>query len=166
MLIKTLLLVLSIFISCNLSIAAMPKWVTNVDSECNSKNEICAVGTGKTLEEANTSARINIQKFFETKVNSNFTTEVSSNGEKVKNYSYDYVSEENAGILKGVEIVKTFQDKDRYYSLASMDKSITKNELEFEIKSIDRRMKTLINEESASSAKKLEEYYHKREKSK
>ena len=49
----------------------IPSWLINVDKFCD-KNMLCATGSGNTLNAAKTDARNNIQKVFETKVNSRF----------------------------------------------------------------------------------------------
>lgn len=161
---KKILVFLFIILFSNTCYSAkLPTWITNVGNECD-KNSICATGSGKNLESAKADARSNAQKVFETRVESNFRNEITNRNDITNEYSSDLVNEESSGILKGVEITKTFENEGTFYVLATLDKSKTAKEIEFEIKKLDSKMKILLEDKTFSSNKKLENIYFEREK--
>ncbi|MDR0571446.1 MAG: LPP20 family lipoprotein [Rickettsiales bacterium] len=141
----------------------LPEWVRNVDKECK-KGDICAVGSGKSLNLAQIDARNNIQKIFETKVNSTFVSEISSRNDRVESSANEVLQEESVGVLKGVSIIKTFEDNGEFYVLAALNKNMATNNLKVEIKHLDEDMKILLKDKSAVSHKRLENNYNTRMK--
>ena len=149
-----ILLILLIF-PLNLRANELPNWIRNPD--CG--DDICAIGHGNTLDLATADARNNIQKVFETKVSSKFRNEVN----QVIDESSEVLQEESEGILKGTNIEKVFERGSDYYVLAVLDKEKVANDLEFDIEMLDRKMSVLLDDNTISSSKKLEEMYKKRE---
>lgn len=148
---------LSLFLILSFSCLAgeLPDWVLKPDCGDN----ICAVGHGNSLELATTDARNNIQKIFETKVSSKFKNEVN----QYRDESSETIYEESEGILKGTNIEKTYNKDNDFYVLAVLDRNKAANDIEFDIKMLDRKMSVLIDDNAVSSSKKLEEMYKKRE---
>lgn len=144
------------------SVYALPKWVNDPKLECKEEN-ICAVGIGKSYNLAISDAKNNIQKYFETKISSSFRNELINNNDNVKEYSSEFINEETLGVLKGVEVVKTFNNNKIFYVLASLDKTKMINEVKTDIQSIDEKMLVLVNEATVSSIKKLEKMFSQRE---
>lgn len=157
-LIINILLIGNLFAKNNL-----PKWITDTSAECKNNN-ICAVGSGKNISLAQVDAKNNIQKYFETKVSSYFKNELSNNGnDDVLEQSIEMVEEQTEGVLKAVDIIKTYEDNSgNFYVLASLNSKKVANEIRYDIKSLDDKMLVLIKEKSFVSSKKLEEVFLKR----
>ena len=161
--IKTVLICcLSIFYLTNLY-AKLPDWAKNASSSCKD-SEICSSGSGNSLEMAKTDARNGIQRFFEVEVNSSFKNELSNNNNEVRENSYENLEESTKGILKGVKITKTYEDKSAFYALAVLKKETVIDELGFQINKLDKQMEVLLNDNSLASTKKLENLYEERER--
>lgn len=144
------------------SVYALPKWVNDPKLECKEEN-ICAVGIGNNYNLAISDAKNNIQKYFETKISSSFRNELINNNDNIKEYSNEFINEETLGVLKGVEVVKTFNKQGTFYVLASLDKTKMINEVKTDMQSIDEKMLVLVNEATVSSIKKLEKMFSQRE---
>lgn len=144
-----------LFLISNTIAGELPDWVRK--SNCG--DDICAVGHGNSLELAIVDARNNIQKIFETKVSSKFKNEVKQDKEE----SSEILYEESEGILKGTTIRETYNKNNDFYVLAVLDRVKVANDIEFDIKMLDKKMATLIDDNSVTSSKKLEEMYKKRE---
>lgn len=144
-----------LFLISNTIAGELPDWVRK--SNCG--DDICAVGHGNSLELAIVDARNNIQKIFETKVSSKFKNEVKQDKEE----SSEILYEESEGILKGTTIRETYNKNNDFYVLAVLDRVKVANDIEFDIKMLDKKMTTLIDDNSITSSKKLEEMYKKRE---
>lgn len=144
-----------LFLISNTIAGELPDWVRK--SNCG--DDICAVGHGNSLELAIVDARNNIQKIFETKVSSKFKNEVKQDKEE----SSEILYEESEGILKGTTIRETYNKNNDFYVLAVLDRVKVANDIEFDVKMLDKKMATLIDDNSITSSKKLEEMYKKRE---
>ena len=145
------------------SIYALPKWINEPKLECKEEN-ICAVGIGKDYKLAISDAKNNIQKYFETKISSSFRNElINNNDNNIKEYSNEFINDETLGVLKGVEIIKSYSKNKVFYVLASLDKPKMVNEIKAEIQSIDEKMLVLIDETSTISSRKLEKMFSQRE---
>ncbi len=140
----------------------IPSWLINVDKFCD-KNMLCATGSGNTLNAAKTDARNNIQKVFETKVNSRFVNRIENNNDNVSEETFSEVADETSGILEGVTITKTYNDGKSFYVLATLDKVKSAKNIEKEIEKIDEKMKLLTQDNSYNSSLKLEKLYQERE---
>jgi hypothetical protein len=150
------------FISVNNGLAEkLPEWVRNADKECK-KNNICAVGSGKSLALAQIDARNNLQKMFETRVNSTFTSKISGRGVKVESSADEVLQEDSEGVLRGTTITKTFEDKGEFYVLVTLNKDAATNDLRVKIKHLDEDMKVLLKDKSAVSHRKLENNFNAR----
>lgn len=160
---KKILTFVVFFSSLNLCYASsIPEWVEHPYKECAS-NEICASGSGESLNSAKTDARNNILKYFETSVKSSFTSSLSSDEIKVKQFSEEDMGELSEGILKGVEIKETFEDGDNFFAFAILDKDIAIKEITNDINELDSKMKILLAEKNPKYSKQLERNYNKRE---
>ena len=144
-----------LFLISNTIAGELPDWVRK--SNCG--DDICAVGHGNSLELAIVDARNNIQKIFETKVSSKFKNKVKQDKEE----SSEILYEESEGILKGTSIKETYNKNNDFYVLAVLDRVKVANDIEFDVKMLDKKMATLIDDNSITSSKKLEEMYKKRE---
>ncbi len=139
-----------------------PEWIDYPYRKC-ANNEICASGNGNSLNSAKTDARNNILKYFETNVKSTFKSSLSSNEETVKDFSSEDMEELSSGILKGVEIKETFQNKDGFFAFAILNKTIAAKEVANDINKLDSKMKLLLAEKNPKYNKQLEKSYQKRE---
>ena len=129
------LIVISSFFSCatNSGFAKkkVPEWVLKNEHEY-SKNNLCAVGIARTLDEANSVAISNIGKIINQKIESETTfvnsESLSKTGSAETSSSINQIIKTSALVdsLVGVEIAENWKDKDNnYYSLAILDKTKT-----------------------------------------
>ncbi|MDR1926071.1 MAG: LPP20 family lipoprotein [Endomicrobium sp.] len=159
---KLIFIVFFLVFTSAVSAEKLPEWVRNIRSECSS-DDICAVGSGESLDLAMSNARSNIQKIFETKVNSTFRSELSSRNASVNSFTTDVIQEDSSGLLKGVAITKTAEKNNTFYALAVLNKDVATNELKADIERIDKEMKDLLlDSKHRPSLKKLEENYKAR----
>lgn len=140
----------------------MPDWVNNTGSMC-AKNEICATGNGTTQNMAKTDARNNILKYFETKVSSQFRSNLSTDETTVQSSKYEDMDEISEGILKGVSIKNTYQSNGEYFAFAVLNKDVAAKEIRSDIDKADSKMQLLIAENNIKYNKQLEQLYLKRE---
>jgi hypothetical protein len=157
----TFLLVLLFFTNNIGASSKLPKWVQDVAGDCKDGN-ICAVGSGKSLNTAKADARNNIQKVFETKISSSFSTDIKNKNDNINEYYSDSLQENSEGILKGIVISKTFKDGEGFYVLASLDKENMAKEVKIDIENSDKQMKVLLNDNKTYLIKKLEYVYNNR----
>ena len=160
---KKIIKVCFVFILCSKVFALdnLPEWVNDTNVVC-SKNEICVVGSGDTLELAQANARKNISKYFETKIDAKFISSISSDENNVEQYSSSEVQETTQNKLKGVEITKTYFDGSEFYALATLDKILVIKDIKNNIDKIDSQMEILMNKVNCN-VNQLEELYKARE---
>lgn len=160
---KKIIKVCFVFILCSKVFALdnLPEWVNDTNVVC-SKNEICVVGSGDTLELAQANARKNISKYFETKIDAKFISSISSDENNVEQYSSSEVQETTQNKLKGVEITKTYFDGSEFYALATLDKILVIKDIKNNIDKIDSQMEILMNKANCNVSQ-LEELYKARE---
>ena len=129
------LIVISSFFSCatnsGFSKKKAPEWVLKNEHEY-SKNNLCAVGIARSLDEANSVAISNIGKIINQKIESETTfvnsESLSKTGSAETSSSINQIIKTSALVdsLVGVEIAENWKDKDNnYYSLAILDKTKT-----------------------------------------
>lgn len=129
------LIVISSFFSCETNSGfakkKVPEWVLKNEHEY-SKNNLCAVGIARTLDEANSVAISNIGKIINQKIESETTfvnsESLSKTGSAETSSSLNQIVKTSALVdsLVGVEIAENWKDKDNnYYSLAILDKTKT-----------------------------------------
>lgn len=164
---KTLFIISFFYLaSSSVSIFAKnrPEWLNNLDNFCD-KDSLCSTGSGSSLNVAKADARNNIQKIFETKVNSTFKNTLTSSNNLVQENTYEELNNETSGVLNGVNIIKTYEDKDgTIYVLAVLNKEQASKYLKDEIKEIDKQMKVLLKDDNYGSSTKVESLYNQRKK--
>ena len=129
------IIVITSFFSCatnsTLTKKKAPDWVSKNEHEY-SKNNLCAVGIARSLDEANSVAISNIGKIINQKIESETTfvnsESLSKTGTAETSSSINQIIKTSALVdsLVGVEIAENWKDKDNnYYSLAILDKTKT-----------------------------------------
>lgn len=129
------LIVISSFFSCatnsGFSKKKAPEWVSKNEHQY-SKNNLCAVGIARSLDEANSVAISNIGKIINQKIESETTfvnsESLSKSGSAETSSSLNQIVKTSALIdsLVGVEIAESWKDKENnYYSLAILNKTKT-----------------------------------------
>ena len=129
------IIVITSFFSCatnsTLTKKKAPDWVSKNEHEY-SKNNLCAVGIARSLDEANSVAISNIGKIINQKIESETTfvnsESLSKTGSAETSSSINQIIKTSALVdsLVGVEIAENWKDKDNnYYSLAILDKTKT-----------------------------------------
>ena len=136
-----------------------PKWINNSSAAC-SKTELCAVGTGATVKRAQTDARNQIAKIFESKIKSSFEVTSTETDTRV----HDFVSDESDVILESVEIKETYEDEKSgdVYALAVMNKTVAARITKKDMNDLDQKMSVLLKDESPAAAVQLEKLYEER----
>ena len=128
--------VLALLILCVLLVSCSSTgWVSNPYNKYSSDDYVCAVGRGKTIEEADLSARQELAALFGMSVSSTTSltvidTSATKDGNKSESYGEFFTSNSsvvvNADNLYGVEIAKrTVEDNGTHISLAVMPKKTT-----------------------------------------
>lgn len=153
-------LLLAIFFT-SLSYAQRPDWIDNPGKTFFS-GDIYAVGTGKTLNAAQSDARAGILKFFETQINSKFQASLTGADDISTRLSKEEIEESAKGIVKGISITKTYKDTDAFYALAVLDKSKALKEIVYEIDQLDSKMEILLAELDDKQLESLEKMFLKR----
>ena len=154
-----LLIILSICI--NLTHAKLPAWVNKPNKNCNN-NEICAVGYGEKLNIAITDAKNNIEKIFETKVQSNFDSKLINANNQINEITSEHLQEKSEGILNGVVIKETYEENNIFYAFAVLNKVQYAKILKFEIEKLDKKL-NIITSEKNFSKKSINKIYEERE---
>lgn len=144
------------FIGCSTVKTKMPAWVSESAKECD-KTELCAIGEGNDREEARLRSLANLAKIFENKIESEFSTTLSSDNDELKEASEDSIREQTNVILEGAEIKKTHEENGAYFSFATISKSKLSNLIRKDMGEIDNKIKALMKEKSVGSLTKIEQ---------
>ena len=138
------------FFCCfNLHAKSEPDWIRYPYKECE-KNQICASGSGDTLNLAKADARNNILKYFKTEIKSSFKSSLFSDETEVKALNSDEINESSEGILKATEIKETYFDKSGFYAFAVLNKDVLQKEILADIRSLDLKMEILLSEKKST----------------
>lgn len=146
-----------IFFIYSCAYGSLPDFAKDPGSAC-SKNQICAVGEGSSLSSAQSDARANLAKVFETKIDSAFSLGLSQDEERAN----EFIQESTEFFLKGVAILKNHEEKGRFYSLASLDKNKMAKDLRAKISEKDATLSKLSLSKEASSILEAFKIYDER----
>lgn len=128
------------------------RWITgDVKGLYSSVTYLTAVGSGYSRKEARADAKNALAEIFESKIKSTFSSSTSSNlmedsdgaiKSSVQSSTYKEVNINSELVLKGVQIGKTFHDKEKnlFYALAVLNKQKTKRHYAYEMESIERKV--------------------------
>lgn len=155
------ILLLSACASAKADKAATPEWVDSPYAEC-SADELCAVGSGRSLTAAKADGRAGLAKVFQARVKSSFSSETKANGDDLAFNARDYVSESSDVLLTATDIRDTFTENGTVYALATLDKAKAAKITREEIDDLDAKMEALLKEDSPAAAVKLEKLYEQR----
>jgi hypothetical protein len=125
--------------------AFAPNWFSDFEKTvpgCD-LNYLCVTGEGATLNEALAMGRLEMAKYFATKIES--TSQVTLASEQkghvstasVEEWTSKSLNEETSEILSGVEIKKQEEASGRYYVVMGLNKSITEKEISGRIEELD-----------------------------
>lgn len=144
----------------------VPVWVGSPYDFCNSQEEICGVGTGKTVKEADVSSKNEIASFFKLQLSSNIEsfitattkeTEQSFNQEQRESFS-QVINTQVTEFLEGVEVTQRYVlNEKEYFSLAKLKKNILEEKLRLELKSYDLERTKLTEHKARLSLYKLKQ---------
>ncbi|MBT3586177.1 MAG: LPP20 family lipoprotein [Halobacteriovoraceae bacterium] len=136
-----------------------PIWISEPYEFCD-KHQFCAVGEGTGSMVAESSARKNLAKVFETKIEAKFKVVSTMEGqqdedgimqgtlnEDVKNE----INEKASQVLKGVEILNKFEDSDAIYALAVLDRNVAAKSLRAEMDDMDQQIVGYYKDDKRSS---------------
>lgn len=144
-----------------------PKWLYAPDEVCSNVKELCASGSGESMEEADLNAKKSLASIFETKITSNFevqTTSLSSTDkEEMTERVYSEVGESVDVVLKSVTIKKRYIKDNNYFALASIDKSKASKVLQAEIKELDDKLDFLYEQKKRTNIKQMLFLFDKRQ---
>lgn len=134
------------FFTCFCAEGAAPDWFNDyLSSNPTCEREyLCAVGEGETVGEALGMARLEIAKFFQTKIKSKSQVSTSSEqkGASVSSASFDEwtsktMSEETSELISGLEIKKQEKVGIRTYVMVTLDRRKTAGLLKEKIEALD-----------------------------
>jgi hypothetical protein len=134
---------------------AQPEWLNSPQKLCN-HNNLCAVGSGANLSEANTNAKANILKQFETNISSDFVSKEIAVNNNSNTIISDKIEEKANGIINAVKIENNYNDGKQYFSFATLDKQSQIKTLLFDIEEIDKKIIFLSNNQQIQKIKKLQ----------
>ena len=157
------ILLISLMSTISYSGEKKPEWILDPSGSCDSKLEICAIGSSGTLNSAKIDARNGIAKFLETSVSSKFSSTISADNVESYSKQSESLEEVTEGILKGSEIKYTYDDGNTFYAFAVLDKKKFAKELKDDITKIDEKMNLLLSEGDVKYNKQLEKLYFKRD---
>lgn len=149
-------------IAMSTAILALPEWASDMKKACKS-SELCAVGTGESRAASERSARVALSKIFETKMSSKLASSLRSSGADVEESVSEDISEATESALAGVEITKSFEDKNNFFSLAVVNKSKAAAGFKKEIETIDVQMKAIAKDSDNIQKIKLQRLFVRRE---
>lgn len=143
---KQKIFVLSLSLLCFEVLAEAPKWVNETSDFC-PPTKLCAVGEGTGKMGAAANARLELSRIFETRVIGNQTLHTTATENNGSNGPSGEISESIASslressdeILQGVEIAESYEDSDRFYALAVLDRAKAADRLALRLKEIDEK---------------------------
>lgn len=148
-------------------ISGAPEWLYAPDQACNNTKELCASGSGESLEGADLNAKVSLASIFQTKITSNFevqnTSLSSSEVEEMTEKVYSSVEESISEVLNGVFIKKRYLKDDNFFSLASINKNKASKLLRNEIKELDDKLDYLFKEKKRTNLKQMLFVFDKRQ---
>lgn len=150
----------------------VPLWVGSPYDYCKSTEEICGVGTGKTLKEADLAAKNEIASFFRLQLNSNLVSSMSSSQTEQKNVLeiqqretfQQVISAQVDELVEGVEVIQRYILNDKeYYSLARLKKNLLEDNLRQKISSTDKERNDLLEKKARLALFNLQNLYLERQ---
>jgi hypothetical protein len=140
-------------------------WIYSPESGCD-KDELCAVGEGSSLAQADAKSKQSLASIFETKIQSSLKfSKHSFSGEEIEEmqeYINSDVSEKVDGVLKGAIIKERFQKEKIFFSLVSLDKNKAAQLISNELKHVDDQLNHFYSFKSRIYIKKLNVLFNKR----
>jgi hypothetical protein len=143
----------------------VPVWVASPYDFCKSQEEVCGVGSGSNLKQADLSSKNEVGSFFRLQLSSNLVSSISSmvsenektgssvivNSQQQESFQ-QVISSQVDEIVEGVEVVQRYILNDKeYYSLARLKKSLLEDLLRQKISVIDQKRQELLEEKARLS---------------
>ena len=138
-----------------------PAWVDNPYKVC-SADQMCAVGVGSRLKMARADARSGIAKIFESKIQSSFSSDLSSKNDEITQNVRERLDVETDMLIDAVEIKETYETPTDFYALAVLNKNTAVEKTIRELTLLDNQMRALTSDDTPASAVRMEELYFKR----
>lgn len=162
------------FASCSSKKASeqVPVWVGSPYDYCNSKEEICGVGSGKSIKEADLSSKNELASFFKLQLNSNLESMVTADTKEVEqSFSQEQresfsqvITSQVSEFVEGVEVIQRFILNDKeYFALARLKKNLLEEKLLLEIKNYDLERSKLTEHQARLSLYQLKNTLLKRQ---
>lgn len=151
-----------LLIFSSLSFAELPNWVLETERSCK-KNQICMVGNATGLNLAKANARLEIAKYFGTKVSSTFQVTTTSDNMTTDQFVNESLQESTEEVLEAVEFTKTHEASDAIYVLAVLDKRAAWRKIANLIKDLDSRLEEELASDKRTSIFALKKLYNERE---
>lgn len=143
--------------------AARPEWVSSPQKFC-TMNEICVLGSGATLNHAKADAQNEVLKVFETNVKSSFkNTLAQKNNEALKELTTEEVESMAEGVVSGVKIKQTYEEKGTFYVFSVLNKPEMAKNLQMQIADVDEQIMAFYKDGTPSSNAKLRGMFPYRE---
>lgn len=127
--------------------AKAPEWVYAPSENCMIETQLCAVGEGESLTQADARAKTSLAGIFESQVSSHFSRSYKELDEKrlssIRIQTNTQVQETVDDLLKGAKISKRFERDGIHYSFAVLKKATASEIFLREIKVIDDELSYL-----------------------
>lgn len=140
-----------------------PVWIAEPSSECSRNHEFCAVGEGKSRTKAEAQARNNLSKILSVQVSSYLQQNQSQINHELQESLTEEVQESTQASLEGVEVKKSWEEKERFWALASLQRRPLAQELGEELKEWDVRLQNLWKQGTRASLYQVEKLWEKRQ---
>lgn len=151
-----------IFLLSYIAFAQLPDWVLETDRFCKT-SQICMVGNATGLNLAKANARLEVAKYFGTKVSSTFQVTTVSDNMTTDEFVNESLKESTDEMLEAIEFVKTHEASDSIYVLAILDKQIAWRKLANLIKDIDIKLEEQLASTKKTSLFALKKLFNERE---
>jgi hypothetical protein len=138
----------------------VPVWIGAPYDFCKSQDEICGVGSGKSLKESDLFAKSEIASFFRLQLNSSLESMMqgkSIESEKTieaeqKETFHQVLSSQVSELVEGVEIIQRYiLNEKEYFSLARLKKNTLEDKLRAEIKDFNVERSNLLSHKARLS---------------
>lgn len=139
----------------------VPKWVSEPDSACKS-TEVCGLGEGTGLQTASANARLEVAKYFGTKIVSKFQVTTTSDNQTTDETVNEDLQEITNQLLDGVKIKKRFDGQTAVHVLAVLDRNVASRKIRNKIKDLDEKMELDYRNKSLSGLFRLKRFYNQR----
>lgn len=145
-----------LMLSCSsVKVTQPPLWATAIQEHCQ-EGYLCAVGQGRSLQQAQLFAKAELLSFFKVKIDQQTLIEEKSDSKKSTVEVSDRLNQQVDLEMEGVEIERSAQAGSDFYVLARLKKSRIASAIKAELSRLDDEMRAKKAQKSYLSLMKIE----------